>query len=148
MAVTWGFLSCMLSLVNNVEQVYAIRALTAFVEASTFSGSHYLLGSWYRSSELGKRSALFACSAQLGCAFVAERSPLISRSPLLRHPAGRHLRLAQRQRRSCGLAVRAPRLTRAHCSDGRSPWTVRARRADRADMSEASSQSASASLHL
>jgi len=106
MAVTWGFLSCMLSLVNNVEQVYAIRALTAFVEASTFSGSHYLLGSWYRHGELGKRSALFACSAQLSCAFVAERSPLISRSSLLRHPARRHLRLAQRQRRPCGLAVR------------------------------------------
>jgi len=69
MALCWGVCSVGLAFVTNVPQVYAIRALTAFVEASTFSGSHYLLGSWYRHAELGKRSALFACSAQLGSLF-------------------------------------------------------------------------------
>jgi sugar phosphate permease len=56
-------------LVDTVDSVYAIRFLIALIEACTFSGSHYLLASWYKSEELGKRAGLFACSAQLGSLF-------------------------------------------------------------------------------
>ncbi|KAG8712386.1 hypothetical protein FRC08_014658 [Ceratobasidium sp. 394] len=34
-----------------------------------FSGAHWLLGSWYKDSELGKCSALFACFVQIGSPF-------------------------------------------------------------------------------
>ena len=74
---------------TTVNQLYAIRFLTALVDSSTFSGtqcvasslcnsqpfthpfpfSSYILGCWYAPSELGKRSAIFAASAQMGSLF-------------------------------------------------------------------------------
>ncbi|KAF8760833.1 Major Facilitator Superfamily [Rhizoctonia solani] len=54
---------------QNPGQLYAIRFIQALAESSTFSGAHWLLGSWYKDSELGKRSALFACFAQIGSLF-------------------------------------------------------------------------------
>lgn len=36
----------------------AIRFVMAIFEASTFSGTHFILGSWYKDKELGKRSAV------------------------------------------------------------------------------------------
>lgn len=62
----------------------AIRFVQAIFEASTFSGSHvsrpildvvaatnskYILGSWYRDNELGKRTAVFTSAAQFGTFF-------------------------------------------------------------------------------
>ncbi|CAE6507290.1 unnamed protein product [Rhizoctonia solani] len=69
MGGTWGFLSCVLSTIKTPGQLYAIRFIQALAESSTFSGAHWLLGSWYKDSELGKRSALFACFAQIGSLF-------------------------------------------------------------------------------
>ncbi|CAE7137852.1 unnamed protein product [Rhizoctonia solani] len=69
MGGTWGFLSCCLSTIKTPGQLYAIRFIQALAESSTFSGAHWLLGSWYKESELGKRSALFACFAQVGSLF-------------------------------------------------------------------------------
>ncbi|KAL1740953.1 major facilitator superfamily domain-containing protein [Schizophyllum fasciatum] len=69
MSCIWGVLSACVSKTTNVHQLYAIRFLTAIAESSTFSGTHYILGCWYAPSELGKRSAIFAASAQLGSLF-------------------------------------------------------------------------------
>ncbi|CAE6456165.1 unnamed protein product [Rhizoctonia solani] len=69
MGATWGILSCVLSTIKTPGQLYAIRFIQALAESSTFSGAHWLLGSWYKESELGKRSALFACFAQIGSLF-------------------------------------------------------------------------------
>ncbi|CEL53397.1 Pantothenate transporter liz1 OS=Schizosaccharomyces pombe (strain 972 / ATCC 24843) GN=liz1 PE=2 SV=2 [Rhizoctonia solani AG-1 IB] len=69
MGATWGTLSCILSTIKTPGQLYAIRFIQALAESSTFSGAHWLLGSWYKDSELGKRSALFACFAQIGSLF-------------------------------------------------------------------------------
>ncbi|KAG8717245.1 hypothetical protein FRC08_007907 [Ceratobasidium sp. 394] len=69
MGCIWGSLSCALSAVKTPGQLYAVRFLQALAESSTFSGAHWLLGSWYKDSELGKRSALFACFAQIGSLF-------------------------------------------------------------------------------
>lgn len=38
-------------------------------ESSTFVGTHYILGSWYKPSELGKRSAIFTSSGLVGTLF-------------------------------------------------------------------------------
>ncbi|KAL1413284.1 hypothetical protein Q8F55_001040 [Vanrija albida] len=65
----WGFCTLGLAFVTNVKQVFAIRFVQALFEASTFSGTHYILGSWYKDSELGKRTAVFTSSAQFGSFF-------------------------------------------------------------------------------
>jgi ACS family pantothenate transporter-like MFS transporter len=47
----------------------AIRFFQALFEGSTFVGTHYLLGSWYKSEELGKRTGIFTSSGLAGTMF-------------------------------------------------------------------------------
>lgn len=54
---------------KNVEQLYAIRFFQGVTEASTFVGTHYVLGSWYKTGELGKRSGIFTSSGLIGTLF-------------------------------------------------------------------------------
>ncbi|TFY51671.1 hypothetical protein EVJ58_g10445 [Rhodofomes roseus] len=63
MQIVWGVLTFCSSAVKNVEQLYAIRFFQGLSEASTFVGTHYILGSWYKPGELGKRSGIFTSSA-------------------------------------------------------------------------------------
>nr|ODN91138.1 MFS transporter, ACS family, pantothenate transporter [Cryptococcus depauperatus CBS 7841] len=65
----WGLCTLGLTWVTHPHQVWAIRFVQALFEASTFSGTHYILGSWYKDYELGKRSAVFATAAQCGTLF-------------------------------------------------------------------------------
>jgi ACS family pantothenate transporter-like MFS transporter len=84
--VVWGFLTLGLAcerdhnlrfhphrwpraVVHTPHQVWGIRFVCGIFEASTFSGTHYILGSWYKDRELGKRSAVFATAAQVGSLF-------------------------------------------------------------------------------
>ncbi|RSH94945.1 hypothetical protein EHS25_000029 [Saitozyma podzolica] len=67
--VVWGFLTLGLAFVHTPHQVWGIRFVCGIFEASTFSGTHYILGSWYKDRELGKRSAVFATAAQVGSLF-------------------------------------------------------------------------------
>ena len=46
--------------------IMAIRFFQAIFEASTFVGTHYILGSWYTERELGKRSGIFTASGLAG----------------------------------------------------------------------------------
>ncbi|TFK43382.1 MFS general substrate transporter [Crucibulum laeve] len=69
MQIVWGVLTFCTSAVKNVEQIYAIRFFQGMAEASTFVGTHYVLGSWYTSAELGKRSAIFTSSGLVGTLF-------------------------------------------------------------------------------
>jgi ACS family pantothenate transporter-like MFS transporter len=48
------------------EHIMAIRFFQAMFEASTFVGTHYILGSWYTEKELGKRSGIFTASGLAG----------------------------------------------------------------------------------
>lgn len=66
----WGLCTLGLAFVTSVHQVFAIRFVQALFEASTFSGTHYILGCWYKDSELGKRTAVFTSSAQFGTFFA------------------------------------------------------------------------------
>ncbi|KAF8640079.1 hypothetical protein AX17_001319 [Amanita inopinata Kibby_2008] len=69
MQIVWGTLTFCTSTVHNVHQIYAIRFFQGMVESSTFVGTHYILGSWYKTEELGKRSALFTSSGLVGTLF-------------------------------------------------------------------------------
>ncbi|KAF8192598.1 MFS general substrate transporter [Pholiota molesta] len=50
-------------------QIYAIRFFQGMAESSTFVGTHYVLGSWYKPKELGKRSGIFTSSGLVGTLF-------------------------------------------------------------------------------
>ncbi|KAK7470804.1 hypothetical protein VKT23_002222 [Stygiomarasmius scandens] len=69
MQVVWGVLTFCTSAVHNVQQIYAIRFFQGMAEASTFVGTHYILGSWYKPGELGKRSGIFTSSGLAGTLF-------------------------------------------------------------------------------
>ncbi|KAI0723066.1 MFS general substrate transporter [Earliella scabrosa] len=69
MQIVWGVLTFCTSAVSNVQQIYAIRFFQGIAESSTFVGTHYILGSWYKSGELGKRSGIFTSSGLAGTLF-------------------------------------------------------------------------------
>lgn len=69
MQIIWGVLTFCTSVAKNVEQIYAIRFLQGLAESSTFVGTHYVLGSWYKPGELGKRSGIFTSSGLIGTLF-------------------------------------------------------------------------------
>lgn len=50
----------------NTDQLYPIRFFVGFLEGSCFVGIQYVLGSWYKRTEIGKRTAIFACAAYVG----------------------------------------------------------------------------------
>ena len=49
--------------------MYGLRFCTGLFESAAGPGLHFILGSWYRKSELGRRSALFVISGVLGQMF-------------------------------------------------------------------------------
>ncbi|KAG2369951.1 major facilitator superfamily domain-containing protein [Suillus spraguei] len=65
MQIVWGVLTFWF-----VSILYAIRFFQGISEASTFVGTHYILGSWYKPSELGKRSGIFTSSGLAGTFFT------------------------------------------------------------------------------
>lgn len=52
--------------VKNPQSIMAIRFFQGICEASTFVGTHYILGAWYTERELGKRSGIFTASGLAG----------------------------------------------------------------------------------
>lgn len=69
MVLFWGGLTMITAAVRNPQGIMAIRFFLGVAEASTFAGTHYILGSWYTESELGKRSGIFTASGLAGTMF-------------------------------------------------------------------------------
>ncbi|KAA8897427.1 major facilitator superfamily domain-containing protein [Sphaerosporella brunnea] len=67
--LAWGLLTLGTFKVSSVTQIYAIRFFQGTFEASSFVGTHYILGSWYTESELAKRSGIFTASGLAGTLF-------------------------------------------------------------------------------
>jgi ACS family pantothenate transporter-like MFS transporter len=55
---------------KSVTQLCVIRFLLGLAEASTYSGAIYIMGAWYKSDEIAKRTALFTASGQVGTMFA------------------------------------------------------------------------------
>lgn len=51
---------------NKVEQIYALRFLMGFFESSANPATHFLIGAWYKKSEILRRSAFFVISGVIG----------------------------------------------------------------------------------
>lgn len=67
--LVWGGLTMVTAAVKNPQGIMAIRFFVGLAEASTFVGTHYILGSWYTERELGKRSGIFTSSGLAGTLF-------------------------------------------------------------------------------
>lgn len=66
MMVIWGGLTMVTASVDRPQSIMAIRFFQGVAEASTFVGTHFILGSWYTERELGKRSGIFTASGLAG----------------------------------------------------------------------------------
>ncbi|KAI9731234.1 MAG: hypothetical protein M1834_005427 [Cirrosporium novae-zelandiae] len=62
----WAILTISTYKVTSYNQLYPLRFFVGFLEGSSFVGLQYVLGSWYKRTELGKRTAIFSCSAYVG----------------------------------------------------------------------------------
>lgn len=69
MMVIWSGLTMVTASVHTPNAIMAIRFFQGIFEASTFVGTHYVLGSWYTERELGKRSGIFTASGLAGTLF-------------------------------------------------------------------------------
>jgi MFS family permease len=67
--VAWGLLTLGTGFCDQPWQIMVIRFFQAIFEASTFVGCQYILGSWYKEEELGKRTAIFTSSGLAGTMF-------------------------------------------------------------------------------
>ncbi|KAF7187151.1 MFS transporter PfmaC [Pseudocercospora fuligena] len=54
---------------NTAAQFYVLRLLIGLFESAAWPGIMYVIGAWYRKSELGRRSGLFVMSGVLGQMF-------------------------------------------------------------------------------
>ncbi|KZZ97848.1 Major facilitator superfamily domain, general substrate transporter [Ascosphaera apis ARSEF 7405] len=66
MTLIWGALTMCTAAARTPQDIMAIRFFLGLAESSTFSGVHYILGSWYTKYELGKRSGIFTASGLAG----------------------------------------------------------------------------------
>lgn len=67
--LAWGILTLSMYKVTTFQQCCAIRFFQAVFESCTFSGTHLILGSWYKENELTIRSAIFTSSGLIGSLF-------------------------------------------------------------------------------
>ncbi|KAI9046447.1 hypothetical protein LZ554_009196 [Drepanopeziza brunnea f. sp. 'monogermtubi'] len=61
--LVWTVLTFCLAAASNSKQVIAIRFLVGLVESVFYPAAHFLIGSWYKPSELGKRACIFHASS-------------------------------------------------------------------------------------
>ena len=48
---------------SSVNQIYVLRFFVGLAESTFYPGMQYIIGSWYRPKEIGRRIALFYISA-------------------------------------------------------------------------------------
>lgn len=68
--IGWGISTFGLAWARNVDTVYAMRFFVGLFEACSFTGVIYVIGSWMRKGEIGRRVALFYAAAPLGTMFA------------------------------------------------------------------------------
>lgn len=55
---------------KTTTQLCVIHFFLGLTEASTYAGTIYIIGSWYKPDEIAKRTALFTVSGQVGTMFT------------------------------------------------------------------------------
>ncbi|KAI1637004.1 retrograde regulation protein 2 [Biscogniauxia mediterranea] len=69
MIVVWALLTMCNAAATRPQHLMAIRIFQGYAESCIFSGTQFVLGSWYTKSELGKRTGLFTASGLAGGLF-------------------------------------------------------------------------------
>lgn len=67
--LVWTILTFCLAVAKTPHQVIAIRFFVGLVESIFYPAAHFLLGSWYKPSELGKRACIFHASSAAAAMF-------------------------------------------------------------------------------
>ncbi|KAI5370865.1 putative major facilitator superfamily, MFS transporter superfamily [Septoria linicola] len=67
--VAWTILTFATSRASTAQQVDGIRFLVGLAESGFYPGMQYIIGSWYRTDELAKRSCIFHCSSAIASMF-------------------------------------------------------------------------------
>ncbi|KAK7533544.1 permease of the major facilitator superfamily [Phyllosticta paracitricarpa] len=67
--LSWSFFVLGIYKSEHAWQIYVLRFFIGMFESAALPGLHYVIGSWYRASELGRRSAFFVISGVLGQMF-------------------------------------------------------------------------------
>ncbi|EHA51141.1 pantothenate transporter liz [Pyricularia oryzae 70-15] len=67
--ISWAIIGFCQSTVTQNWHLYVLRALTGFLEASSFGGTHLILGSWYKNDEVFKRAGVWFMGNSLGSMF-------------------------------------------------------------------------------
>lgn len=65
----WTILTFSQSRCNTATQFYVIRFFVGLAESAFYPGMQYVIGSWYRSDELAKRSCIFHTSSAIATMF-------------------------------------------------------------------------------
>ncbi|KAF4984707.1 hypothetical protein FZEAL_148 [Fusarium zealandicum] len=79
MVVIWAGLTMVSAAAKTVTQLYVIRFFLGLVEGSTYAGTIYIIGAWYKPEEIAKRTALFTASGQVGTMFAGVMMAAIHR---------------------------------------------------------------------
>lgn len=58
----WAFFVLFIYKCQTAQQIYAIRFCVGFIEAASWPGLHFMIGTWYRNHEINKRSGIFTAS--------------------------------------------------------------------------------------
>ncbi|CAK7242270.1 MAG: hypothetical protein STHCBS139747_003757 [Sporothrix thermara] len=69
-AFCWTMFNLGNAFVHSVWEVELLRFFMAIFEAVSFAGGHYILGAWYKPSELGKRACLLTAAQNAGGLFA------------------------------------------------------------------------------
>ncbi|KAL1969770.1 hypothetical protein VTN77DRAFT_7279 [Rasamsonia byssochlamydoides] len=64
--VTWSVLTLFTYKTTRAWQVILLNGIEGAFSAIAYVGAQFILGSWYKKSELGTRAAVFCCFGQLG----------------------------------------------------------------------------------
>ena len=70
MTLVWAALTMLCGACHTFSQLAAVRFFQGVAEASTYSGTQYIIGSWYKGPEVGKRVGLFQASGMVGTMFA------------------------------------------------------------------------------
>ncbi|KAF4494908.1 transmembrane transporter Liz1p [Fusarium agapanthi] len=68
--VIWAGLTMASAAAKTVTQLCAIRFFLGLAEASTYAGTIYIIGAWYKPEGISKRTAFFTASGQVGTMFA------------------------------------------------------------------------------
>lgn len=62
----WALLTLVSYRLTHVYQFFVVNLLEGIFSSGTFVGAHFMLGSWYKKRELGKRAAVFVSLGNIG----------------------------------------------------------------------------------